>query len=196
LVLYPRNVRTCGCVRLPKDDLEDFASWSSTPLVLLRDIHNGLLANYECKDTVPPQPQSDTRARVGRSSQDGDSQQQEAGPLLPKHTRISEAYHVCGEDDSNMTTIPSQHRVTMQILEHWQPFQDLKLTFAVSCRAEQLRLRMQQRIVATVEDSVRTEMGDLESQDHVPKRILWYKPMSWLGQIRSHRRDEVWSDIL
>ncbi len=182
---------------MAKDDLEDSASWSSTPLLLLRDIHNGLLANYECKDTVPPQPQPGARARVGRSSQDGDAQQQEAGLLLPQLTRLSEAYHVRGEDDTNMPTIPSQHRVTMQILEHWQPFQDLKLTFAVSRRAEQLRLRMQQRIVATVEDSVRTEMGDLESQEeHAPKRILWYKPMSWLGQIRPHRRDEVWSAIL
>jgi hypothetical protein len=24
-------------------------------------------------------------------------------------------------------------------------------------------------------------------------RVLWYKPMSWLGQIRPHRRDEAWS---
>jgi hypothetical protein len=65
---------------------------------------------------------------------------------------LHEVYHVRGEDDSNMTTIPSQHRVTMQILEHWQPFQDLKLTLSVLRRAEQLRLRTEQRIVATVED--------------------------------------------
>ncbi len=78
---------------------------------------------------------------VGRSSQDGDAQQQEADPLfLPQLTKLSESYHVREWDDSNMTTIPSQHRVTMQILEHWQPFQDLKLTLAVSRRAEQLRL--------------------------------------------------------
>ncbi len=24
-------------------------------------------------------------------------------------------------------------------------------------------------------------------------RLLFYKPMSWLGQIRPHRRDESWS---
>jgi hypothetical protein len=29
-----------------------------------------------------------------------------------------------------------------------------------------------------------------------PKRILFYKPMGWLGQIRSHRRDEAWSASL
>jgi hypothetical protein len=69
---------------------------------------------------------------------------------------------------------------------------------ADSRRAEQLSLCSQQRIVATVEDSVlRTEMVVLESQEEdAPKRILFFKPMSWLGQIRSHRRDETWSASL
>ena len=44
------------------------------------------------------------------------------------------------------------------------------------------------------ESVLRTEMGDLESQEEdAPKRIHWYKPMSWLGQISPHRRDESWS---
>jgi hypothetical protein len=40
---------------------------------------------------------------------------------------------------------------------------------------------------SSVEDSVlRTEMAGLESQEEdAPKRILFFKPMSWLGQIRS-----------
>jgi hypothetical protein len=90
---------------------------------------------------------------------------------------------------------PSQHKVTQQLLSHWQPFRDLKLMFSGSRHAEQLNLRSQQRIVATVEDSVlRTEMTGLESQEEdVPKRILFFKPMSCPGQIRSHRRDESWS---
>jgi hypothetical protein len=69
---------------------------------------------------------------------------------------------------------------------------------AGSRRAEQLSLHSQQRIVATVEDSVlRTEMTGLESQEEDdPKRILFFKTMSWLGQIRSHRRDETWSASL
>ena len=67
-----------------------------------------------------------------------------------------------------------------------------------SRRAEQLRLRSQQRIVATVEESVlRMEMTDLESQEEdAPKRDLFFKPMSCLGQIRPHRRDESWSASL
>ncbi len=44
--------------------------------------------------------------------------------------------------------------VTKQILLHWQSFRDLKLMFAGWHRAEQLRLRSQQRVVTTVEESV------------------------------------------
>ncbi len=68
---------------------------------------------------------------------------------------------------SNVTVavIPSQHRVTQQILNHWQPFLDLKLMFAGSRRTEQIGLCSQHKIVVTVEDYVlRTEMDDLESQ--------------------------------
>jgi hypothetical protein len=70
--------------------------------------------------------------------------------------------------------------------------------FPDSRRTEQLILRSQQLIVATVKDSVlRTEMGGLESQEEdTPKRILSFNPMSWLEQIRSHRRDEAWSASL
>ncbi len=96
---------------------------------------------------------------------------------------------------ADATAIPTQSRVTQQILSHWQPFRDLKLMFTSSRRAEQLSLRSQQRVVATVEESVlKTEMAGLESQEEdAPKRLLFFKPMSWLGQIRSHRRDESWS---
>jgi hypothetical protein len=67
--------------------------------------------------------------------------------------------------------------------------------FAGSRRAEQLT---QQHIVTDVEDSVlRTEMVGLESQEEdTPKCILFFKPMCWLGQIRTHRRDEAWSTSL
>ncbi len=60
------------------------------------------------------------------------------------------------------------------------------------------RAPYEQSILATVEDSeLRTEMAGLESQEEdAPKRILFFKPMSWLGQIRSHRRDETWSASL
>jgi hypothetical protein len=106
--------------------------------------------------------------------------------------------HESSASNADAAVIPSQHRVTQQQLSHWQPFQDLNLMFPGSRRVEQLRLRSQQRIVTTVEDSVlRTEMTGLESQEEDdPKCILFFKPMSWLGQIRSHRRDETWSASL
>ena len=125
-------------------------------------------------DTAPPQSQPGARSRVGRRQQDGDAQQQEASPLLlPQLTRLHEDYHVWGEDASNMTNIPFQHRVT-------KTFCDFKLTFTVSCRVEQLRLHTQKHIITIVEDSVLlTEMTNLESQEEdAPKRVLWFKPVS------------------
>jgi hypothetical protein len=58
-------------------------------------------------------------------------------------------------------------------------------------------LLSQQRVVSTVEESVlKTEMVRLESQEEdAPRRILFFKPMSWLGQISPHR-DESWSASL
>jgi hypothetical protein len=95
--------------------------------------------------------------------------------------------------NTDVTVIPSQSRIIQQILSHWQPFRDLKLMFARSRRAEQLRQSSQQNIVDTVEDYVlRTVMADLESQEEdAPKCIHFFKPMSCLGRIRPHRRYEV-----
>ncbi len=69
------------------------------------------------------------------------------------------------EDTSNIvvTVIPAQHTVTLQILIMCPPFKDLNQIFVVSHRAEQLRLRVQERVVSTAEDSVLcTEMASLE----------------------------------
>jgi hypothetical protein len=97
-----------------------------------------------------------------------------------------------------MLHIPSQDKVTVQILNHWQSFITLKLSYAGSRRVEHLSLRSQQNIVVTVEDSVlRTEMTGLESQEEdAPPRILFNKSMSWLGQIRPNHRDEAWPATL
>jgi hypothetical protein len=67
--------------------------------------------------------------------------------------------------------------------------------FPDSRRSEQLTLRSLQRIVATIEDSVlRTEMTGLESQEeYAPMHVLFFKPMSWLGQLRPQHRDETCS---
>ena len=127
---------------MPKDDLRDSSSWSSPPLMLLRDIHSKLITQYDCKEVCAPSPsQVNAGAGARLSSQDGVSQQQETATLtLPQLNRLFEASFVRDESsasNADVTDIPSQHRVTQQILSHWQPFQDLKLMFAGSRRAEQ-----------------------------------------------------------
>ena len=108
---------------LPKDDLRDSSSWSSPPLLLLRDIHSKILTQYECKEIcVPSQSQVNVRTGVRSSSQDGVSQQQEPAPLsLPQLNRLVEASFVWDESsasNADVAVIPSQHRVTQQILIH------------------------------------------------------------------------------
>ncbi len=67
---------------------------------------------------------------------------------------------------ADVTVIPSQFKVTKQILIHGKPFRTLKIKYVGSRPAEQLIWPSQQRIVATVEESVlKSEMTDLESQE-------------------------------
>ena len=82
--------------------------------------------------------------------------------------------------------IPSQHRVSLQLIEEWQPFKDLRQRFANTRRMEQLQLHAPQKITATVaESALRVEMEALEpEQEGAPARSLWYKPMAWLGVLR------------
>ena len=76
---------------LPKDDLKDASASSSPPLVLLRDIHDGLLAKYDCKHSAPAPAQPGARARPARDSQDGASQQEDAPLFIPRLDRLYEA---------------------------------------------------------------------------------------------------------
>jgi hypothetical protein len=154
----------------PKDNLRDSSSWSSSPLVLLRDIHATLISQYDCKEVCAPSP---SQGNVGNSprpsSQNGVPQQQEVAPLsLPRLDRLFETSFAQDESsvsNAGVVTIPSQLKVTKQILLHWQPFRDLKLKYVGSRQTEQLSLCSQQRIVATVEESVlKTEMTGLQSQ--------------------------------
>jgi hypothetical protein len=142
---------------LPKDDLRDSSSWASPPLVLLRDIHSKLITQYDCKE-VCAQPQSQVNVGAGagsssqsqvnigagprQSSQDGVSQFQDPVPLsLPQPNRLVEDSFERDEisvSNADVTVMPSQFKVTKQILLHWQPFRDLKLKYVGSCQAEQL----------------------------------------------------------
>ncbi len=144
---------------LPKDDLRDSSSWTSSPLVLLRDIHSRLLTQYDCKEVCE---QSQSQVNVGSgagpslpsqvnigagprpNSQDGVSQLKEPSPFsLPQLNRLVEASVVRDESsasNADVPVVPSQLKVTHKILSHWEPFRDLKTRFVDSCRAEQLSL--------------------------------------------------------
>ena len=83
---------------LPKDDLRDSSSWSSPPLMLLRDIHSKLITQYDCKEVCAP---SQSQVNTGSGAR-----------LVRDESSVSNA------DD--VTVIPSQHRVTQRLLIHWQ----------------------------------------------------------------------------
>ncbi len=88
---------------LPKDDLQDHSSWSSPPLLLLRDIHSNLISQYDCKEVcVPSQSQGNVGSSARLSSQDSVPQQQEAAPLsLPRLDRLFEASFAWDESSSS-----------------------------------------------------------------------------------------------
>ena len=116
LVLSPRNVRACGCPRMICRTRPHSSSWSSPPRLLLRDIHSKLLAEYICKGGCAPSlSQVNVGASGGISSQDGDSQQQEADPLsIPQLNCLIEASFVRYESSASnaaVPTIPLQHRI-------------------------------------------------------------------------------------
>ena len=94
---------------LSKDDLQDPSSWSSSPLLLLRDIHSKLLSEYDCKEgCVSSQSQAHTGVSGRLSSQDGDAQQQETSPLFfPQLNTLHESSIVRGVDASNVVSIPT-----------------------------------------------------------------------------------------
>ncbi len=102
-------------------------------------------------ETAPSQSQVNVGASATLYSQDDVSQQQGAAPLsLPQLNLLFETSFVWDESsasNADVAAIPSQHKLTQQILSHWQPFLDLKLMFVGSRCDEQLSLRSQQRIV-------------------------------------------------
>ena len=116
-------------VWLSKDNLRDSSSWSSPPLVLLRDLHTKLISQYDCKEvcapsqsqgnigvSVPSQSQGNVGASARLASQNGVSRQQEAVPLvLPQLNRLFQASFARDESSASnagVAAIPSQFRVT------------------------------------------------------------------------------------
>jgi hypothetical protein len=126
---------------LPKDDLRDSSSWSSPPLMLLRDIHSKLLNQFDCKEVCVSSPsQVNIGASGGLSSQDDVPQQQEDAPLcIPQLNRLIEASFVRDESsvsNADVTVIPSQDRVTQQYL--YRTFRNPPLLWASFSRTHSM----------------------------------------------------------
>jgi hypothetical protein len=88
---------------LPKDDLRDSSSWSSPPFMLLRDIHSKLLDQYGWKEEVCAQSQSQVNVGTG------------TGLRSQSQVNIGAGPRPSSQDASD---VPSQDRVTQQILSH------------------------------------------------------------------------------
>jgi hypothetical protein len=97
---------------LPKDDLQDPSSWSSSSFLLLCDIHSKLLAEYNCKEGCSPsQTQTYVGSNDGLNSQDGTSQQEEdVSFIVPSGTKKTHDWTVDQLADLFRTT----HRVKTQ----------------------------------------------------------------------------------
>ena len=105
--------------------------------MLLRDIHSKLLTQYNCKEVCAQSqsqdnvgagagPTSQSQVHIGSGprlrSQDGVSHLQETAPLsLPRLNHLVEDSFVRDESsasNADVTAIPSQFKVTKQILFH------------------------------------------------------------------------------
>jgi hypothetical protein len=95
---------------------------------------------------------------------------------------------VRGEDAPNVavTAIPAQNRVTLQVLTLptllLLPSRHRIGSASLACAAAHRRYCRGLGIA----------YGDGEQEEDAPRRVLWFKPMSWLGHIRSrpHLRHE------
>jgi hypothetical protein len=96
---------------------------------------------------APSQPQGNVGTSARLSSQDGIPQPEEVDPLsLPQLNCLHETFFAWDErstSNAGVTGIPSQIKVTQQILLHLQPFRDPKVKFVGSRRQEQLSSRCQ-----------------------------------------------------
>jgi hypothetical protein len=128
-----------------------------------------------------PQPRVGLVVDAARRTESLSSRRLLPSPFVLNSTASIESFLVRGEDASNVAV----NSITPPAYDYKpNPETLLQQTFAVSRRAEQLRLRKEQRIVATAEDSVlRTEMGDPESQEeNVP---ACFGISRWCGSVRS-----------
>jgi hypothetical protein len=176
---------------LPGNDLQDPATWSISPLCMLKHLHAALLQDYDCTEQpVAHQPALPLGAGCSTAANAGTppplpparSQDTCSGTLvLPQLNLLHEAYkrrQVAPPVSSNSQDqqppasgpIPSQRRLTQQLTEHWPQFKILRQRYAGTRFAEQRQLHMPQKHKATVPDSaLGMEMNALESKPTTPR---------------------------
>jgi hypothetical protein len=96
------------------------------------------------------------------------------------------------------SVIPTHRRVTEQITNNWAPLKVLRERYVGTRFSEQRHLHLPQMHKATVADStLRVEMNGLEEQaDNAKARELFWKPLSWVGTIRTTSANDAFDPAL
>ncbi len=89
--------------------------------------------------------------------------------------------------------IPLQCRLTQQLTQEWPQYRALRQRHASTRFEEQRQLHLPEKHKATVlESTLRMEMNGLEEQaDNDKAHDLHWKPLSWLGTIRSSSANDA-----
>ena len=121
--------------------------------------------------------------------------------LAFKRSRVSPSASSSSQDQQSQhlpkSVIPTQRRVTEQLTKNWAPFKVLRQRYGTRFE-EQRQLHLSQKHKATVADfTLRVEMNGLEEQaDNTKVRELFWKPLSWLGTIRSTSANDAFDPAL
>jgi hypothetical protein len=121
--------------------------------------------------------------------------------LAFKRSQVSPSASSSSQDQQSQhlpkSVIPTQRRVTEQLTKNWAPFKVLRQRYGTRFE-EQHQLHLPQKHKATVADStLRVEMNGLEEQaDNTKVRELFWKPLSWLGTIRSTSANDAFDPAI
>jgi hypothetical protein len=205
-------------VWLPGNDIQDPSSWVAPPLCTLKRLHGDLLQQYDCTEqsavAQPAQPSAgggaaanaDAHPQPHAGSQDNGNgklllPQLDRLHLAFKRSRVSPSTSSSSQDQQSQhlpkSVIPTQRRVTEQLTKNWASFKVLRQRYGTRFE-EQHQLHLPQKHKATVADStLRVEMNGLEEQaDNTKVRELFWKPLSWLGTIRSTSANDAFDPAL
>ncbi len=187
-------------VWLPGNDIQDPTTWSVPSLRTLKHLHETLLQDYDCTEqpvaNLPAQPSAaggNAAANAGAPPppQSALAQDASSGTLvLPQLNRLHEAYKrrqdalpaSSTSQDLQPTAsgpIPSQLRLTQQLIAHWPQFKALRQRYTGTRFEEQRMLHLPQKHKDMVQDStLRVEMKALEEQaDNSKAHELHWKPL-------------------